>query len=459
MPFKHLAVTLLRVLIVSAYAHPHIGGIEVVVGQQARTLAALGHKVTVVTSRCATNEAMQEEVDGYTVIRIPAWNPLEERIGVPFPVWGLSAVWRLADLIRRCDVVHIHDVYYGSSILAASLARRHGRPLFVTQHVAVVEHGMGFVKLAQKLVYSSAGRTLWQWAESITVYNRIVEEFLHSHGVSARKISLTYSGVDTIYFHPGKPDTAHVTRQRYGLSPDIPIVLSVGRLVPKKGFQNLIEARSPEYEIVHVGPGVIPEDTPKGVRFLGPLNHSELRDLYQASDIFAFPAVGEMLTLVMQEAMACGLPVVAAADEAYSRYGLDPSGIALVDPQPETLRSAFLEILGDSARMRYMQGYSRWLAEERFDWLQNTMLHVSQYQANDRTPKRSWRRRKTATRIPLAGQTSNVDVQEPGKRVPDPLDRLGAPSGLLQNERSYLPHGQLHELQTAPVPGATLVKE
>src|ERR1700753_2902059 len=93
-----------RVLIVSAYAHPHIGGIEVVVGQQARTLAALGHKVTVVTSRCAPGGATQEEVDAYTVVRIPAWNLLEERIGVPYPVWSLSAVWRLADLIRRSDV-------------------------------------------------------------------------------------------------------------------------------------------------------------------------------------------------------------------------------------------------------------------------------------------------------------------------------------------------------------------
>ena len=40
------------VLIVAAYADPHVGGVEVVVGQQASTLAALGHAVTVVTSRC-----------------------------------------------------------------------------------------------------------------------------------------------------------------------------------------------------------------------------------------------------------------------------------------------------------------------------------------------------------------------------------------------------------------------
>lgn len=119
-------------------------------------------------------------------------------------------------------------------------------------------------------------------------------------------------------------------------------MLSVGRLAPKKGFHKLLDARSPEYEVVHAGLGAIPHEAPDGVRFLGPLNRTELRDLYQASNIFAFPALGEMLTLVMQEAMACGL-----------QYGFDPFSIALVDPEPEVLRSAFLQILSDPDHIRY----------------------------------------------------------------------------------------------------------
>jgi len=314
-------------------------------------------------------------MDGYTMVRIMAWNPLEKRFGVPFPVWNPGAVRRLAGLMRRCDIVYVHDVYYVSSVLAAILARRYRRPLNITQHVGIVEHDKKFVKLAQKIVYGSAGRALWRWAETITVYNRIVEDFLHGHGVTSGKIRLTYNGIDTNYFRPGTGDEALLARQRYGLSPDVPIVLSVGRLVPKKGLQALLDARGPEYEIVHAGPGSIPGDVP-GVRFLGPLDRRELRDLYQACDLFAFPAVGEMLTLVMQEAMACGLPVVAAADEAYSRYDLDPVGIALVDPEPDRLRNAFLEILGDPARLEYMRKYSRWLAEDRFDWAKNVIAHA-----------------------------------------------------------------------------------
>jgi glycosyltransferase involved in cell wall biosynthesis len=375
------------VLIVSAYAAPHVGGVEVIVGQQARTLATLGHDVTVVTSRCGEGTSGREQVDGYTLIRIPAWNGLEDRGSVPFPVWSPSAVWRIARLMGNADVVHVHDVYHGSSVLAASMAKRRRRPLFITQHVGIVEHDKAAVKFAQKLVYSSVGRLLWGWAAAITVYNPIVEGFLSEHGVPAGKVRLTYNGIDTKEFCPGDLEAARVTRKRYGIAPEVPIILFVGRLVPKKGFQKLLEARGPEYEVVLVGPGRIPDHVPAGVRFLGPVDRTELRDLYQASDIFAFPAVGEMLTLTMQEAMACGLPVVATAEEAYSRYDLDPSGVSLVAPEPEVLRSTFLDILGDPDRKRHMQTYSRQLAEERFDWRRNAEHLASEYESACDSPR------------------------------------------------------------------------
>jgi glycosyltransferase involved in cell wall biosynthesis len=244
----------------------------------------------------------------------------------------------------------------------------------------MVQHDKPGVQLAQKLVYSSVGRLLWRWATTITVYNPIVEDFLSGHGVPADKVRLRYNGVDTKHFCPGDPESVRVTREKYGLSAEAPVILFVGRMVPKKGFQKLLEARGPEYEMVLVGPGRIPGHIPAGVRFLGPVDRKELRDLYQASDIFAFPAVGEMLTLVMQEAMACGLPVVTTAEEAYSYYDLDPSGVALVPAEPGVLRSTFLDLLGKPGRMRYMQAYSRRLAEERFDWQSNAENLASEYE-------------------------------------------------------------------------------
>lgn len=368
-----------RILIVSAYAEPHLGGVEVVVAQQACTLAALGCSVTVVTSRCDARAAKHEQVDGYEIVRVPAWNKLEDLKGIPFPIWSPSAIWRLARLIRNTDIVHVHDVYHGSSIVAAGLASWLRRPLFITQHVATVNHDKPVVELIQRLVYSSVARLPWHWAATITVYNPIVEEFIAGHGVPRSKIRLAYNGIDTRDFRPGDLEAARATRIEYGLKPDVPVILFAGRLVPKKGIHKLIAARSPEYQIVLAGPGKVPDYIPAGVAFLGPVSRKDLLRLYQASDVFAYPAVGEMLTLAIQEAMSCGLPVVTTDDNSYARYGFDRAGIALVSPEPDVLRSTFLEILGNSNLKKYMQAYSRRLAEEHFDWQKNAKLLASEY--------------------------------------------------------------------------------
>jgi glycosyltransferase involved in cell wall biosynthesis len=378
----------LRILIVSAYAPPHLGGVEVVVAQQAATLAALGHQVTVLTSQCeaeasgADRQTRQPYIGqgGYRVIRVPAWNGLERCWSIAVPVFRPpQLLLQLIRLSRDADVIHVHDVYHPSSVLAAFLTRSLRKPLFVTQHTGIVEHGMLAVLLAQRIVYATVGRLVWRWASAVTAYNPIVQNFLLERHVPAAKIRLSYNGIDTREFCPGDAESARATRKRYGLPAEIPIVFHAGRLVPKKGSAKLLAASGPEYQVVIAGPGRIPGQVPPHVTFLGPVDRDDLRDLYQASDIFAFPATGEMLTLAMQEAMACGLPAVVTADPGYASYDLDPSGIALVEPEPAELRAEFLDILGNPERRQRMQVYSRQLAKERFDWERNTTDLAAEY--------------------------------------------------------------------------------
>jgi D-inositol-3-phosphate glycosyltransferase len=369
----------LRILIVTAYALPHIGGVEVVASQQARSLAALGHQVTVLTSRCGAGAAAREQDGGVTVIRVPAWNGLERRLGLPVPLWSpRAAVW-LAWLTRRADIVHVHDAYHPASMLAAALARWRGRPCFLTQHVGMVPHDRQRMRLAQQAVYATAGRVLWRWAETVTVYNPIVADFLAARGVPAAKVRLAGNGIDTSYFRPGQPGVAAATRQRYQLAPELPVVLFAGRLVPKKGLSVLLAAHDPGYQLVIAGPGPRPSPVPPGARFLGPVSRAELRDLYQASDIVACPAVGEMLTLAMQEAMACGVPVVATAHPGYARCGVDPDGVALVAPAAAALQAEFRAILASPERAARMRQYSRRLAQERFSWDANAAQLTAGY--------------------------------------------------------------------------------
>jgi D-inositol-3-phosphate glycosyltransferase len=91
----------MNVLIVATFIPPHVGGLEIIVAQQAKSLADAGHEVTVFTSRFDKSLARQEQVDGYRVIRTPVMNIIEERTGVPYPIWGVRSLAPLLKLIRR----------------------------------------------------------------------------------------------------------------------------------------------------------------------------------------------------------------------------------------------------------------------------------------------------------------------------------------------------------------------
>ena len=143
--------------------------------------------------------------------------------------------------------------------------------------------------------------------------------------------------------------------------------------MPKKGYDKVLDARDPRYDVVIVGNGELDarwHEEP-GVHVLGPRSQEELVELYRAGDVFVLPAVGEMFTLVMQEAMATGLPVVTTDEPAYAGYGLDRRLIRLVEPAPAAIRAALADIVTDEGLRAEMGAYSRALACRWFDWEAN----------------------------------------------------------------------------------------
>jgi hypothetical protein len=72
-----------RVLLVSHYFPPHVGGIENVVEGEAIHLAKAGHEVTVLTTATAAGTSVQDTPDGYSVVRLRTWNGIEQRTASP----------------------------------------------------------------------------------------------------------------------------------------------------------------------------------------------------------------------------------------------------------------------------------------------------------------------------------------------------------------------------------------
>jgi D-inositol-3-phosphate glycosyltransferase len=358
-------------LLVSHHYPPHIGGLGLVVQKQAEGLALNGYQVVVLTSRYGQVRDVDRGGAGIHVVGVPCSHILEKVLNIPFPLFSPSLLWRAWRLIRTADVVHIHDVFYVSSWVAGVLAMLLRKPMLVTQHVAMVDHSSTLVMFVQRLVYATLGRWLFSVARKVVVYNQNVQSFLRSKGVPQARILFLSNGIDTAAFRPAPPEERAAIRQRFGLPPGRSLVLFVGRLVEKKGYHILLAAREPAYDLVFVGPGPIPKGGRiEGVHWMGPRDQDEAAQLFRACDVFAFPAIGEIFTLVMQEAMASGLPVVTTDDPAYSG-SMVARCITVARRDAASFREAIARTLSDPEGLHRLSAESRDVAVRSFDWRKN----------------------------------------------------------------------------------------
>jgi D-inositol-3-phosphate glycosyltransferase len=368
-----------RALLVAHHYPPHIGGLGIVVQKQAQSMAENGYQVVVLTTKYEQSPQEDGARTGIEVIRLPCSWALENFFSIPFPLFSsrlVSETWRQ---VKRADVVHIHDVFYINCWVAAALAALAGRPILLTQHVAMVDHSNKLVMFIQRLVYRTMGRWIFSKARSIVVYNQNVHAFLRSEGVPETRILFMANGIDTKKFCPATQDERIAIRRSFGLPQDRRLALFVGRLVEKKGYQILLEARDPAYDLVFVGPGAIPRDgRTQGVHWVGPLDQTQTCALYRACDLFASPAVGEIFTLVMQEAMACGLPVVTTDDPAYVG-SIASDTVVLCRRDADAFRAAMKGLLADTDRMLALGVRSRELAIQYFDWRANISRLMDAY--------------------------------------------------------------------------------
>jgi D-inositol-3-phosphate glycosyltransferase len=386
----------LKVLLVSHYYPPHLGGIENVVHSEARHLTAAGVEVTVLTS--GERSSVTDE-DGVRVVRVRAWNGLERKAGVPFPIPGPKLLRRAVRWARWADVVHIHDAFYLTSWAALTAAKLTRTPTVATQHVALVHHDSAAVGLVQKAVYATAGRLLMRGARSVFTMNSDVAAFVRGLGARPERVRHLPNGVDTALFRPVRDAAEQAAeRERLGLPRDGVLVLFVGRFVPKKGFDLLLAAHGghygdgddPGYRLVFAGgPAEALADVGDSAIYLGSLAPADVAAAYRACDVFALPSTSEGFPLTVQEAMSSGIAVVTTDDSGYAAYDLDRDRVSLVDRDTETLRVRLREIAADSESRLQMGKYAREYAVERFAWPDHASQLIEAYRSAIRPGKSS----------------------------------------------------------------------
>jgi D-inositol-3-phosphate glycosyltransferase len=326
-----------RIALVSEHASPlaAIGGVEsggqnVHVAELAAGLVRLGHSVSVYTRLDDADLAERmTTAAGYEVVHVPA-GP-----AAPVPrddLWPHMAAFcdHLIQMLKfpQPDVVHAH--FWMSAWAAARAVRRLDLPLVVTFHVlgSVKRRYQGpadtspLNRIRVKVAVAGAADHI------VATATEEVRE-LALLGVPSSKVSVVPCGVDLEHFTPSP------TRS---VSPSVPKrscryrLLSVGRLVPRKGYEIIIEALTwlPETELLIAGGAGGGDATPEPehdrlaavaerlgvadrVRLVGQVARADMPALLRSADLVVCSPWYEPFGIVPLEAMACGVPVVASA--------------------------------------------------------------------------------------------------------------------------------------------------
>jgi glycosyltransferase involved in cell wall biosynthesis len=302
-------------MVTNTYA-PFVGGVARSVESFTKEFRRLGHRVIVVAPTFPG--APGNEMD---VVRIPAiekFNGSDFSLGLPVPGFLFSALEEFLP-----DVVHSHHPYLlGDTALRISAFRN--APLVFTHH-SLYEKFTHYVpgdspKLQRFVVDLSTGYA--NLCDRVIAPSGSTAKILEERGVET-PIDVIPTGVDIERFHSGDGTGF---RESMGIPKGAFVVGHIGRLSPEKNLGFLVEAvtaflaanRYARFLIAGVGPSereILKWFERRGMtgrlHFAGCLRGKDLVDAYHAMDVFAFTSQNETQGIVLTEAMAAGIPVVA----------------------------------------------------------------------------------------------------------------------------------------------------
>jgi glycosyltransferase involved in cell wall biosynthesis/putative flippase GtrA len=303
-------------LLVTHYYPAHGGGVEIVAGQIARRLAP-GEPFGVEWWASAVDEPPAHA--RVTCRPVTACNALE-RVGLPIPLWGPAALWRLFRRTRQARLVHVHDLLYPGNLVAALGALAHSRPLLVTQHLGLVPYRSRVLRGAMSLANRVVVAPLLARAGAVAFVADAPLHYFSRWCRWQRPPTIVRNGVDTELFRPPSADERAAAREALALPPGRQACLFVGRFVEKKGLEALrrFAGRTRPLAWLFAGRGPLdPADWGvPNVAVFRDRSEVSLRELYWAADVLVLPSVGEGFPLVVQEAMSCGLAPVVTVETA-----------------------------------------------------------------------------------------------------------------------------------------------
>jgi glycosyltransferase involved in cell wall biosynthesis len=377
-----------RVLVLTTYYHPVVGGVETHARQLVNHLHQKGFGVEIITKRMGRDDRHATTVDGVAVHRV---GPAGERSAAGKWVALPGFFKKTLALAPRFDVVACID-YRGIGVAAVTACRWLGRPLIVQGETAGVlagavdgsNSGLAPESPIVRLLKVPA-RAIYRLADHIVCIGRDLEREALRAGMPRERVHYLPHGVDLQRFRPAEPGERDRLRSEIGWPVDRRIVLFVGRLSQEKGVLDLLDAwrlaNRSDAILALVGPDMVGHRWDAGVpgrafvtahgltdrvRFEGPA--ADPAPFYRAADVFVQPSHFEALGNTALEAMASGLAVVASGVGGLGDFCVDGANALIHEPRsPRSLADALARMLDDAALRERLAKAGLQTVTERFE--------------------------------------------------------------------------------------------
>ncbi|HEX7004433.1 MAG TPA: glycosyltransferase [Trueperaceae bacterium] len=430
------------------------GGQNVYVAQVASELGRRGNRVVVFTRR--DDPGLPDELDCGDNVRL-----VHVEAGPPRPVRKEELLPFMAEFRRNVsawldgspidfDLVHAH--FFMSGLVADELREARGLPYVITFHALgkVRRRHQGTADTFPDERFEIEERVARNAAAVIAECDQDFHDLQGLYGAPAERIRTVPCGFSTREFGPLPQAQA---RQRLSLPTDEPVILQLGRMVRRKGVEEVIRGLSRlvhDYRqralLVVVG-GESPEPDPvrtpelgrlmgiareegveELVRFEGQRDRRHLRDYYCAADVFVSTPWYEPFGITPLEAMACGVPVLGSAVGGLKSTVVDGETGFLVPPRnPEAIAERLAVMLREPKILARMRERALARAGE-YTWQRVTDLLEDVYEealgrsalpvpaivaSRDRVPGGTFRAAASPTIAATIPVTSSRDASEP----------------------------------------------
>lgn len=378
---------------------PHLDGITISVETSARALEERGHEVYIIAPRYPGYKDKKKNVYRLVSIKLPKASGT--RMALQLPERTLLNV-----LAIDFDIIHGHPAGSGITFLGLELARVKNIPYIATYHTLFNRYTHYFFN--GKIINPKMVELLTKFVGNLCDYmiaptERVKDELI-AYGVK-KPIHILPSGVD-IENYENVPKG--FLRNKLKIPDNKKILLYIGRLGKEKSVDFLVEAFSSVHEMdpntvfVLVGDGhekqALKELTKQlhnedCVYFGGLINHKHIPKVYADADVFVFASQTETQGLVITEALASGLPVVAVADEAFNEVVKNGYNGYLVPKDKNEFAKKVISIVNSHAVYATFSSQAQ-KSVEKFS-IEKTAMHLEAlYETLIRQNERTLKRKK-----------------------------------------------------------------